>query len=78
MSDDRTLIWSLLALGLKNAPALRREILSHHNTNELYIWRVQAATLIEEVTGTLLERESSDSIKGTVDVDPPVTEDEES
>jgi hypothetical protein len=54
--QDRSLLWTLLADGHEHASALRREIIDHQDTNALYIWRVQAATLIEEITDALEER----------------------
>jgi len=53
---DRALVWALLSYGLPGTPALRREILGRQDTHVLYVWRVQAAQLIEEIADTLQER----------------------
>jgi len=59
--EDRALVWMLIAYGLDSAPSLRREILDQHDTRTLYIWRVQAAALIEEIVDVLDGRSGDDN-----------------
>jgi len=58
--EDSALVWTLLAYGLEAAPQLRRDILGHQDTHMLYLWRVHAATLIEEITDVLEARSGDD------------------
>jgi hypothetical protein len=58
MRPDRELVWTLAELGISGAPVLRRWIIGRQDTATLYVWRVQAATLVEEITDVLDARRS--------------------
>ena len=58
MIADRALVWELLAYGLDAAPELRAQIIAPQDTHALYIWRVQAATLIEQISDELEGRDA--------------------
>jgi hypothetical protein len=40
---------------------LRRGIIAHQDTATLYVWRVQASTLVEEITDVLDAREGDEN-----------------
>ena len=58
MRSERELVWKLAGLGISGAPGLRRWIIGHQDTATLYVWRVQATTLVEEITDVLDARRS--------------------
>ena len=61
MRPDRELLWTLAELGISGAPGLRRWIIGRQDTATLYVWRVQATTLVEEITDVLEARRRSES-----------------
>jgi hypothetical protein len=61
MRPDRALVWTLAELGMSGAPGLRRWIIAHQDTATLYVWRVQATTLVEEITDVLDAREGDEN-----------------
>ena len=61
MRPDRELLWTLAELGISGAPGLRREIIGRQDTATLYVWRVQATTLEEEITDVLDAREGDEN-----------------
>ena len=61
MRPNRELVWTLAELGISGAPGLRREIIGRQDTATLYVWRVQASKLVEEITDVLDAREGDDN-----------------
>jgi hypothetical protein len=61
MRPDRELVWTLVELGISGAPGLRRGIIARQDTATLYVWRVQASTLVEEITDVLDAREGDEN-----------------
>ena len=61
MRRYRELLWTLAELGISGAPGLRRGIIAHQDTATLYVWRVQASTLVEEITDVLDAREGEEN-----------------
>jgi hypothetical protein len=61
MRPDRELVWKLAELGIPGAPGLRRGIIGRQATATLYVWRVQATTLVEEITDVLDAREGDEN-----------------
>jgi hypothetical protein len=58
MRSERELVWKLAGMGISGAPGLRRVLLGRQDTATLYVWRVQAAMLLEEITDVLDARRS--------------------
>jgi hypothetical protein len=61
MRRDRELVWTLAELGISGAPGHRRGIFARQDTATLYVWRVQATTLVEEITDVLDAREGEEN-----------------